>query len=230
MTYPKYDYVEYPKSLPRDDYWGQVRRTVGGESVSEEQILMIVNAIRNGLRLESTENCLDIACGNGALSSRLFPYCKFLLGVDFSPYLIEIADEVFQVELKSKFLISDVASYVFNEKTPEVYDKGFCYGSFSYFSQEDAVLALTALRERFVNIRIFYIGNLPDKARYKNFYSNGEDCELLLSDHKTQIGIWRTEGEMIALANSCGWDAKITVMPENFYGSKFRFDVILTPK
>jgi cyclopropane fatty-acyl-phospholipid synthase-like methyltransferase len=71
MIFQKYDYIEYPKSLPEDDYWGQVRRTVNGKPVAETQIAMIVNAIQLGLELESSDKILDIACGNGALSSRL---------------------------------------------------------------------------------------------------------------------------------------------------------------
>jgi len=35
--YPKFDYKEYPKTLDPDDVWGQVRRTVNGKPVSEDQ-------------------------------------------------------------------------------------------------------------------------------------------------------------------------------------------------
>ncbi len=49
--FPKWDYKEYPKTLPPDDLWGQVRRTVYGKPVSEDQIQMMVDAIVAGLEL-----------------------------------------------------------------------------------------------------------------------------------------------------------------------------------
>ena len=86
MTHPKHDYKDYPKTVPEEDFWGQVRRTVNGKPVPEEQIKMIVDAILAGLALRPEDNCLDIACGNGYLSSYLFPHCQSLFGVDASPY------------------------------------------------------------------------------------------------------------------------------------------------
>ena len=38
MNFPKWDYKEYPKTLPPDDFWGQVRRTVMGKPISESEI------------------------------------------------------------------------------------------------------------------------------------------------------------------------------------------------
>jgi len=230
MTFPKHDYISYPKSLAKDDYWGQVRRTVNGKPVSEEQILMIIDAIRIGLDLQSFENCLDLACGNGALSSRLFSYCKFLVGVDYSPYLVDIANNVFNQTSKSRFLLSDVVSYLNKEGSPDFFNKGFCYGSFSYLSENDAVLTLKTLRERFVNIKKLFIGNLPDKEKHNHFFQDESQSESVLNDHQTQIGIWRTKEEFMSLADTCGWDANISYMPKNFYASKYRFDAILIPQ
>ena len=74
MIYPKSDYFhkEYPKTLDPDDLWGQVRRTVNGKPVSDAQIALIVAAIRDGLQFSKEDVVLDLACGNGALSSYFF--------------------------------------------------------------------------------------------------------------------------------------------------------------
>ena len=60
MTHPKHDYKDYPKTVPEEDFCGQVRRTVNGKPVPEEQIKMIVDAILAGLALRPEDNCLDI--------------------------------------------------------------------------------------------------------------------------------------------------------------------------
>src|SRR5947209_19768610 len=112
MNIPKSDYKEYPKTLDRNDLWGQVRRTVHGKRVSDEQIEMIVRAIRNGLQLTASDAVLDLACGNGALASYLFSDFTTLEGVDFSDYLIEIANSRFAIEGKTRFLVDDAAHYV----------------------------------------------------------------------------------------------------------------------
>ena len=93
-SYPA-NYDAHARSVPPDAHWKQVRRTVDGEPVDAAQIGFIVEAIAAGLDLARTDVVLDLACGNGALSSRLFDRCAGLVGVDISPYLIEIAQKDF---------------------------------------------------------------------------------------------------------------------------------------
>jgi hypothetical protein len=50
-SYPKLDYDQYARTLPTDDLWGQVKRTVAGNPVDSSQIAMIIDAIRAGLQL-----------------------------------------------------------------------------------------------------------------------------------------------------------------------------------
>jgi hypothetical protein len=85
------DFKEYPKTLAPTDFWGQVKRTVNGQAVSEEQIQMILALIRRELQLDKDDRLLDLACGNGALSQYLFADCREFLGVDFSEVLIDVA-------------------------------------------------------------------------------------------------------------------------------------------
>src|SRR5579875_3735648 len=69
---PKSDYDAYPRTLPRDDIWGQVRRTINGRRISEAEVQEIVAALRAALALACGDTLLDLACGNGALTARLF--------------------------------------------------------------------------------------------------------------------------------------------------------------
>jgi cyclopropane fatty-acyl-phospholipid synthase-like methyltransferase len=224
----KYDYLEYPKLLPKDDYWGQVKRTINGKPVSEEQIKMIIDAIVDGLSLNTNDYCLDLACGNGALSKSLFPYLYFLQGVDFSEYLIEIANSNFKIDSKSNFICSDALEFVSNEKNPQKYNKVICYGSFSYFSKENAFETLKVIYDRFKNVEKMFIGNLPDKSKV-NLLSSTSNKNFLpeIDQHASQIGIWRTKEEFQFLASQTGWNCVIKKMPETFYSAYYRYDAVL---
>ncbi|HXC37240.1 MAG TPA: class I SAM-dependent methyltransferase [Candidatus Acidoferrales bacterium] len=230
MIYPKSDYKEYPKTLDPDDLWGQVRRTVDGKPVSDAQIALIVAAVRDGLQFSKEDVVLDLACGNGALSSYFFDDCRSLHGVDYSPYLIEIATKRFQVPEKSTFMVDDAVHYIQIEPDPGRFTKALCYGSFAYFTESDARQVLRGLRNRFGNVSRLFIGNLPDRDRAHLFYPPEKDYTSELKDHAAQIGIWRSEAEFYTLAADEGWDLTSTLMPPEYFAAHYRFDALLTPK
>lgn len=226
-TFPKSDYKEYPKTLAEDDLWGQVRRTVHGKPVPEEQIEMIVTAIRQGLALQRDDVLLDLACGNGALSSYLFDDVAQLLGVDFSDYLISVAQKRFAQPGRSAFIVQDAASYVLGEPEPQRFTKALCYGSFSFFSADDAQAVLAGLHRRFPRLQRVMLGNLPDRDRAHRFYPAGKDYAAELDDPAAQIGIWRSVRQMQALCMQTGWRLEITRMPGAFYAGAYRYDALL---
>lgn len=221
------DFKEYPKTLPAKDYWGQVKRTVNGQPVSEEQIEMIVRAICANLALEhdGKDVLLDLGCGNGALSQLLFDRVSAFFGVDYSEFLISVAQRDFQKSPAFRFAVGDVMAYLQSEQEPERFTKVLCYGCFSYFPAAEAVL--TTLNQRFPQVSHVFIGNLPDKERAHLFYRNGLPGAEEMADHGSKIGIWRTQEEFKALATRSGWEAHIHIMPKEFYASHYRYDVTL---
>jgi SAM-dependent methyltransferase len=227
MTFPKSDYKEYPKTLAADDLWGQVRRTVNGKPVSDDQIAHIVAAIRAGLALRADDHLLDLACGNGALSRYFADDCAALHGVDFSPYLIEVATRLFARPPRLTFALADAAGYVRAEPAPERFHQVLCYGSFPFFTAADGATVLRELGRRFVNVRRVYIGNVPDRDRAHLFYPAGKVTAAELDDPAAAIGRWRTAAEWTELAAEHGWTARFHHMPREFYASHYRFDVVL---
>lgn len=221
------DFKEYPKSLAQNDFWGQVKRTVHGQSVSEEQIGMIVAAISDTLQFSATDTLLDLGCGNGALSQRLFDRLQGFLGVDFSDYLISVAREHFESLPNFRFQNADVANYVDSEKQPEQFTKALCYGCFSYFDKPKSAHVLEALKSKFFNVSKIFIGNLPDKDRVGRFFRENPPDSSELENHDSKIGIWRTKEEFNHLARSTGWHCHFLEMPEAFYAAHYRYDVLL---
>lgn len=224
----KFDHEQHARSKSEDDFWGQIRRTVNGTPVDEAQILMIVDAIRCALRPSCHDVLLDLACGNGALASRLFGDLAGYLGVDFSPTLIGVARKYFERPPEFRFSIDGASEYVRGEAAPERFTKALCYGSFSYFSRPHADDVLGQLNRRFVNVERVFIGNLPDRARAEAFYGTGRVDPSETTDHESSIGIWRTAEAFVELARSHGWQASISRMPEHYYAAHYRYDVLLT--
>jgi SAM-dependent methyltransferase len=161
-NYPA-NYDAHARSVKADAFWKQVRRTVNGEPIAEAQIMLIVNAIATGLSLVPTDVVLDLACGNGALSSYLFDKCAGLIGIDISPYLIEIAQKNFARSPNYRFCAEDAVSYLRHEDDTSIFTKGLIYGAFQYFARDDAVAMLKALKERFSGVQKVFIGNVPDR-------------------------------------------------------------------
>jgi len=222
------DFKIYPATLDPVDYWGQVKRTVNGKAVSDEQIEMIVQAIERELILTDggTDLMLDIGCGNGALSSRLFGKLSAFLGLDYSEFLISVAKRDFEVLPTFRFEMADAVSYVKSEKEPLRFNKLLCYGCFSYFQEGEEFLRV--LHDRFTNIERVFIGNLPDRERAHFFFSDKLPEAAEMVNHDSKIGIWRSEMEFEALARLAGWTCRFSKMPKDFYASHYRYDAILT--
>lgn len=225
-TYRKFDHDAYARSREPDDFWGQIRRTVHGVPVSDDQIALIVDTIREALRLEPDDALLDIACGNGALSQLLFGSCARYLGVDLSEHLISVAKENFEKSPNYEFLHYGASEYLRWESDPKRFSKVLCYGSFSYFPDAVAVESLHALFDKFTNVESVFIGNLPDKDRAEEFYKKEPNAKELADCH-SQIGIWRTQDELTRLASGAGWQVKLSAMPRDFYSSYYRYDALL---
>jgi len=227
-SYKKFDHNEHAKSRAPDDFWGQIRRTVQGEPVSDEQIKMIVDAIQAALRLRPDDKLLDLACGNGALSRLLFDSITEYQGVDFSEHLISVAKKNFERLPRYRFVTLGAAEYVHQEAHPENFTKVLCYGSFSYFPPADAAEVLRTLFDKFTNVQSVFIGNLPDKDRATAFYKEKQVSAEEMADHESQIGIWRTQNEFTQLAGDAGWKTKFSVMPAEYYAGYYRYDVLLS--
>jgi len=221
-------YKEHPKTCRPDDFWGQVKRTVNGTPVSQEQIDMIVDAVVAGLELNRNDTLLDLCCGNGALSTLLFKHCKGGLGVDFSEYLISVANNYFATSPNQTYILQDVIEFCEHPVTPHKFSKMLCYGSFSYLEHEKSELLLCLLNKHFPSLERVFIGNCPDKSLLMDFCGSRTFAPGTENEPDSPIGVWRTQEEFISLANRCGWQATFHKMPSQYYAAHYRYDVILS--
>lgn len=224
----EYVFKEHPRTCAPDDFWGQVKRTVNGRPVGEDQIAMIVTAITAGLQLARADVLLDLCCGNGALSTRLFAACAGGVGVDFSGALIEVAHAHFQQPPRETYVLGDAVSFLDECVDPGRFTSALCYGAFQYLPRERARTLLATLHDRFPRVQRFFIGNLPDRARMEQFFRSDAYRPGIEDDPGSPIGIWRTQEEFTALSRDCGWHAEYRRMPPEFYAAAYRYDAVLS--
>ncbi len=209
------------------DLYAQVRRTVNGRPVDDEQIDMIVSAVVAGLDLQSDDVLLDLCCGNGFLSDRFFARCAGGVGVDFSEVLIATAKEHFELSPGSTFVCSDVLSFVSNVERPQQFSKIVSYGSLQYIADAEVAELLTVVHERFTAASRFMVGNHLDREKAREFFYESSYVPGIEEDTLTALGRWRSKEEFSALARSAGWRVRYHHMPSTFYGAAYRFDAVL---
>ena len=177
---------------------------------------MIIESVARGLAIASDDIVLDLCCGNGAITDPVLARCRGGVGVDRSPYLIEVAKANFERATDRLYRLSDALEYVKTTDDTDHITKVMCYGAFQYLSEVSAADALLALRRRFPSVQRMFIGNLPDLAQAEIFWREhfGSQSWSLhdLKRHDTHFGIWRTEDEVTKLAAVSGWRAEISRM------------------
>lgn len=221
-------YELHARRCDERDFWGQVRRTVGGQPLPEAQIALIEEAIVRLLDLQAADRLVDLCCGNGALGARWFARCRGGVGVDCSETLVGIARLHFDLGPQVAYRVADVVAFAQTAPEAARFDKAVLYGSVAYLPRDRVALLLAALRERFAGLSRLVIGNVPDRARLHDFF--GDRYEAGIEDRPdSAIGIWWSLDEMAEAAAGAGWHATFSRMPEPFYAHSHRFDVVLTP-
>jgi SAM-dependent methyltransferase len=222
-------YKEFPKTCLPDDFWGQVKRTINGQPVGQDQIDLLVDAIVTQLQLSSDDVLLDLCCGNGALSDLVFARCRGGLGVDFSEFLIKVAQTHFQQPPHRLYVLDDVDAFVRRSNDTDRYTKALCCSAIQYFPDALAVDMLTNLRTRFPNINKLFLGNIPDRTRLDEFCPPEKRTPGIEMDPDTAIGIWRSQDDMAELAAQAGWTISFSRMPAAYFAAHYRFDATLSP-
>jgi predicted TPR repeat methyltransferase len=77
------------------DYLRQVGKTVNGAPISQIAVDALVQDIAHRLAIKGTDHLLDLCCGNGLVTHQCAPFCRSIVGVDYSEPLLQIAATYF---------------------------------------------------------------------------------------------------------------------------------------
>ena len=218
----EYDYNEKAKTYKENDYWRQVRRTINGSPVSEDQIKLIVYQISKLLNLNSEDNLLDLGCGNGALTNYFKEKVNISYGIDSSEYLINVAKSNFQSS-KNFYEKIGIEEFIDN-KNFDAFNKVIIYGV-SSFLEDNLIEKIFQFMASKSNKKIM-IGNVRDINAVDYFYKTRPKIEELNSC-KTSMGKWRNIDWFKKTASKYNLTIKTYKMPKNFYASDYYFDLII---
>jgi SAM-dependent methyltransferase len=163
-------WARHPRLFAETDFMRQVEMTVGGEPRSQEQFHGIVRRIAVALELRSDDALLDICCGNGLITTELAKDCATVVGVDFSPAMIEIANKYHRRRNTTFFAWDalDLAHLPLQVGPP--FDKVLCYGSAQYFSRKSLARLLDSLLPLISESAVILLGAIPDAERRWHFF------------------------------------------------------------
>lgn len=207
-------------------HWQQIARTVNGEPVDNDQIILLAEAIVNALELRRGDSLLDIGCGNGALTWILAPMCADVVGVDPEAGLLSIANDSYGGKSHLRFAKGGLPNDMPALPESARFTKVLLYGVFAYVP--NPVDALEVIRVCYPSVERLFIGQIPDASRKAAFMARAGSQERLRRLDEA-IGAWFTQDSFASMARRAGWDASLAVMPSNFYSADYRFDALLRP-
>ena len=204
----------------------QVGRTFRNVGFSEGQLAILVERLLCFLDASPDKTLLDLACGNGLVTTRLAPRFRHVTAVDFSAPLIEVA--------RSRFSATNV-EYLLGDAV--VLDG--VHGPFDCALISAAVqhLTIAQLRSIFQQLKTrvrpggcIVLGDVPDAERKWNFYRGVQGRSRYGVDllrRKAIIGSWWRSTTLLELALECGWTLAIHYQTPDLPNYYFRFDAVL---
>jgi len=225
-SYWKKFWNEHAKSSISKQQQHQVLRTLGKKPVTDEQFLMMLKHIEKKMNMTHDDVILDLCCGNGLFTVFFASKCKKVVGVDFARELIAQIDPKKYKNILVK--VEDVRKVNFKEKT---FDKVFVYAGLQYLTYKETVYLFEAAIRWLRSKGLFFIGDIPDKAKMWDFF-NTEEREYIyfdsLKNEKPIIGTWFDKSWLLRLGKYVGFkEIKILKQPQGFPYSHYRFDMIL---
>ena len=214
------------------NYWNSVAQNkspfiqVQRDGMSEVDLLKIQKHVCLLLDLKPNDDLLDLCCGNGLLTNRLTPYCKSIIGIDFSTELIKSANKMYQKK-NLNFIEGDIAnlSHLTNTK----FDKILLYFSFQYFNSKQGSFVVSEMKKLLKPGGLILIGDIPDKAKFWCYYDSFLKRAFYFKQwlfSQPKMGKFWSKKEMGKLAKQTKLKGSYLVQKQDLPNSHYRFDYI----
>lgn len=224
-------WTEHPPRFEPRAFREQVGKTVGGRPVPDEQVARIVALVTTTLELGPGDRVLDVCCGNGLITRQVAGGVASVLGVDYSPFLVEVARSE-QAAPNVEYLLDDARRMAAVPADPR-FDAIYLYEGLQHFTPREVRGLLAEMRRRLTPGGRVLLGSIPDLARRWRFYDTWRRraawCARTVRGREA-IGTWWDRRRLAALAESAGFDASCRDQPPELYTAHYRFDVLLRPR
>lgn len=200
MTNPElFDYDAFSRTVDGHDFRRQVKRTVGGEPLSDDAVFGIADFVASTIAGAESDLLLDIGCGNGELLALYSRGLATAVGIDPSPYLIEVANRNFASD-QLVFVNASTVDYLTSVENPERFTRVCFFASLQFLSPTESAEALQIIARRFTAVSRVVLGDLPDLDRREAFAGGAPREGDPKTEHLTAIGRWLTLSDIKELA------------------------------
>ena len=211
------------------DLCWQVGRTFRQKAYSDEEIAHVINKVLRLLQANADKELLDLACGNGMLTSRIAQHFKSVVGVDFSVPLIESARQHSHRE-NIDYLVGNVLDL---GELGRQFDCIMLYCAFQYFSPRQAEILFSNVERMLTKSGIVLLGDVADGDRRWKFYKGLRGrCRFLVDviRNKPIIGYWWKPSDLHRLAERHQLRMLIHYQEKDSPNYYFRYDAVLQRK
>jgi len=218
-----------PQSFEPADRARQAEWTIGGEPLPADDVFAHVAEIVARLELTHESRLLDLCCGNGLITELLADHCAGVVGVDFSEYLLEVAEREAQ-HPSVRYQWGNAVSL--GETNPPLdgnFDRVLMLGSLQYFLPDDLDGILAGLVTLVAPGAVILLRDIPHRRRKWHFYRTGRQRLTHLWNSiggQDALGTWWEAEWIESRARSMGWSASFLVSADPD-SARYRFDAQL---
>ncbi|MES2558979.1 MAG: class I SAM-dependent methyltransferase [Bacteroidota bacterium] len=204
----------------------------GGQLTQEDTFLKnYATHIAGQISLNADDVLLDVCCGNGLLTQYFAPYCKEVVGVDFSEQHIAYAKQHFETDNLNFYCGNALELYRVAGLKEHTFTKATLCFSFQYF--ESVQLGLLAL-EQLCNLLpangLIYLSDIPDREKWFIYYDTPVKMLRLLKQmllQQNNMGKFWSEEELAIISQKCNATGTKITQPETFPYAHYRMDYLI---
>lgn len=212
-------------SIKKDEQT-QVLRTFNKQPINQEIWIHTLNYLDSQFSLSSSDDVLELCCGNGLFTEHIANRCRSITAVDISADLL---DKLKQRNIKNlEILQSDIRKINFEDYS---FSHILLYAGIQYLSEAEVAILMGRIFKWVKPGGLMFVGDIPDRARIWSFYNTPEREKLYFDNQISgadMVGTWFDKSWLLKLANSLGFhDARIIEQPSEQINAHYRYDMIL---
>ena len=204
----------------------------GGKVVQQEDFLKVyASYIAQKINLTSEDVLLDVCCGNGLLTHYFAPYCKQVVGVDFSEQHIQYAQSTYSGGNLSFYCGNALELHELKELETYTFTKSTLCFSFQYFESVELGLRVIEQLVQLLNSEGFiYLADIPDREKWFMYYDTPTKMLRLFKQmllQQNDMGKFWSEEELNFIATKCNMKGFKMTQPNTFPYAHYRMDYLI---
>lgn len=201
---------------------------VGGIRAQTGFLKTYAEYIAEKLDLTQEDVLLDMCCGNGLLTQYLAPFCKKIVGVDFSAGHIQYAQRHHAPKNATYYEGNALELNRLEGLNSIEFTKATLFFSFQYFeSMQIGQKVVEQLKSMLPEKGVIFLADIPDKDRWLSYYNTPVKLLRLFKQYvfsENDMGKFWSIRELDTIARNCNAKGEKIPQPREFPYAHYRMD------